>query len=266
MVTLKFIRYVFLFFGLALIPMNNYAEGQDKFSQILLKNFTYRNLGPFRSGSWISDFAVPESPPEAHLYTFYVAGRNGGLWKTTNNGTTFEPLFDEQDVFSIGDIALAPSNSDILWVGTGEHATARSSYWGDGVYKSINGGRTFQHMGLKDTHHIGRIEIHPTNPDIVYVAAEGHLFSDNEERGVFKTKDGGKTWEKVLYINEKIGVIDLALNNDRHNVHCKFRHTILVILWQPHQNGTSSPASSEFLDRPSCTFDGLLRQTQKTLL
>lgn len=194
------------------------AVGLQSSDQDLLKNFTYRNLGPFRSGSWISDFAVPESPQEAHLYTFYVAGRNGGLWKTTNNGTTFKSLFDDQDVFSIGDIALAPSNPDILWVGTGEHATARSSYWGDGVYKSTDGGKTFKHMGLKDTHHIGRILIHPTNPDIVYIAAEGHLFSTNEERGVFKTTDGGKTWKKVLYINEKVGVIDLAMNRDNPDI------------------------------------------------
>jgi len=188
--------------------------GQESFNADLLKNFKYRNLGPFRSGSWISDFAVPESPREAHLYTFYVAGRNGGLWKTVNNGTTFEPIFDDQDVISIGDIALAPSNPDILWVGTGEAATARSSYWGDGVYKSMDAGKTWEHMGLKDSQHIGRIVIHPENADIVYVAAVGHLFSTNEERGVFKTIDGGKNWEKSLYINEKVGVIDIAMNRD----------------------------------------------------
>ena len=216
--TQKFIFCPILLIGLMLIPMNNYANEQERFNQDLLKNFTYRNLGPFRSGSWIADFAVPESPPEAHLYTFYVAGRNGGLWKTTNNGTTFEPLFDDQDVFSIGDIALAPSNPDILWVGTGEHTTARSAYWGDGVYKSTDGGKTWKNMGLKDTHHIGRILVHPTNPDVVYVAAEGHLFSDNEERGVFKTSDGGKTWKKSLYINEKVGAIDLAMNRDNPDV------------------------------------------------
>jgi len=221
MVKSRFNQYTILFLGLMAILVNNTAIGQESFNQRLLKNFIYRNLGPFRSGSWISDFAVPESPPQAHLYTFYVAGRNGGLWKTTNNGTTFKPLFDDKDVFSIGDIALAPSDPDILWVGTGEHATARSSYWGDGVYKSTDGGQTFANManmGLKDTHHIGRIVIHPANPDIVYVAAEGHLFSANEERGVLKTTDGGKTWKKVLYINEKVGVIDLAMNRDNPDI------------------------------------------------
>ena len=190
------------------------AETDDIFNADLLKNFVYRNLGPFRSGSWISDFAVPEFPEEAHLYTFYVAGRNGGLWKTTNNGTTFKPLFDDMDVFSIGDVTLAPSDPNIVWVGTGEHATARSSYWGDGVYKSTDGGETWTHMGLKDTHHISRIVIHPHNPDIVYVTAMGHLFTPNEQRGVFRTVNGGKTWTKVLYINENVGVSDLVINRN----------------------------------------------------
>jgi photosystem II stability/assembly factor-like uncharacterized protein len=190
----------------------------DPFNQELLKCFQYRNIGPFRSGAWITDFAVPASPEKEHLYTFYVAGRNGGLWKTTNNGTTFKPIFDDQDIFSIGDIALAPSEPQIVWVGTGEHATARSSYWGDGVFKSIDGGETWKHMGLKETHHIGRVVIHPKNPGIVYIAAMGHLFSPNKERGVYKTEDGGETWEKVLYINEKVGVIDLAINRENPDV------------------------------------------------
>lgn len=214
----KKLLVLILCLGLWFFIPNNSAFGQELFNQELLKNFTYRNLGPFRSGAWIIDFAVPEFPQEAHLYTFYVAGRNGGLWKTTNNGTTFEAIFDDQDVFSIGDIALAPSNPEILWVGTGEHTTARSAYWGDGLYKSTDSGKTWKYMGLSETHHIGRIVIHPQNPDIVYVAAEGHLYSFNEERGVFKTADGGKTWKKVLYINEKIGVIDLAMNRKNPNI------------------------------------------------
>ncbi|MFC2167236.1 WD40/YVTN/BNR-like repeat-containing protein, partial [Acidobacteriota bacterium] len=155
---------------------------------------------------------------EAHLYTFYVAGRNGGLWKTTNNGTTFKSLFDDKDVFSIGDVTLAPSEPGTVWIGTGEHATARSSYWGDGVYKSTDGGETWTHMGLKDTQHIGKIVIHPKNPDIVYVAAMGHLFTPNRERGVFKTSDGGKTWDKVLYINENVGVIDIVINRNSPDI------------------------------------------------
>jgi photosystem II stability/assembly factor-like uncharacterized protein len=195
-----------------------FSETNKQIDWEFLKKFTYRNLGPFRSGAWISDFAVPEYPEKAHLYTFYVATRNGGLWKTTNNGTTFKPIFDDQDIISIGDVALAPSRPDVVWVGTGEAANARSSYWGDGVYKSTDAGKTWQNMGLKDSHHIGRIAIHPENHDIVYVAAMGHLFSKNEMRGVFKTEDGGKSWRKVLYINDKVGVIDVAINRDNPDI------------------------------------------------
>jgi photosystem II stability/assembly factor-like uncharacterized protein len=194
------------------------ADSQERFNEELLKGFTYRNLGPFRSGTWITDIAVPESPQKDHLYTFYVASRNGGLWKTVNNGTTFEPLFDDQSVIVIGDVTVAPSNSNIVWVGSGESCNSRSAYSGDGVYKSMDGGKTWKNMGLKDTHHIGRIVIHPQNPDIVYVAAIGHLFSFNEERGLFKTEDGGKTWKKVIYVNEKTGVIDVALHPSKPDI------------------------------------------------
>lgn len=154
----------------------------------LLNNFTYRSLGPFRAGSWVTDIAVPDFPLTAHLYTFYVGTRNGGVWKTTNNGTTFESIFDDQERLSIGAVALAPSNADIVWVGTGEAYNCRSSNPGDGVYKSMDGGRTWQCMGLRDTQHIARILVHPKNPDIVYVAAMGHLFTPNEQRRSFQNQ------------------------------------------------------------------------------
>ncbi len=181
----------------------------------LVAGVTWRNLGPFRAGGWVSDIAVPDAPARAHLYTFYVATRSGGLWKTVNNGTTFEPIFDGQAVASIGAVAVAPSNGDIVWVGTGDPASARSSYWGDGVYKSADGGRTWRHMGLDDTQHIARIVIDPRNPDVVYVAALGHLYSFNEARGVFKTADGGRTWRKVLDLGDRVGVVDLVMRRDR---------------------------------------------------
>jgi hypothetical protein len=188
------------------------AQNQGLFTERLLEAFTYRNLAPFRMQVRIADIAVPASPAMDHLYTFYVVPWIGGVFKTTNNGTTFNSLFDAQDNLSIGAISVAPSNSDIVWVGTGDAFTSRSSYAGDGIYKSADGGKSWKNMGLKDSHHIARIVIHPTNPDVVYVAAMGHLYSTNEERGVFKTTNGGKTWEKVLYINEKVGVIDLVMN------------------------------------------------------
>jgi photosystem II stability/assembly factor-like uncharacterized protein len=183
----------------------------DKSANPLLGGLTFRNLGPFRAGSWVTSLAVPLSPPRAHLYTLYVGTRNGGVWKTTNNGTTFEPVFDAQQALSIGDVAVAPSNPEVVWVGTGEAYCARSSNSGDGIYKSTDGGKTWTRMGLVDSQHIARIVVHPSNPDIVYVAVMGHLFSTNEERGVFKTTDGGKTWQKVLYENEKVGAVDLAM-------------------------------------------------------
>jgi photosystem II stability/assembly factor-like uncharacterized protein len=188
------------------------TSAQEKPEEALLKQFTFRNLGPFRAGSWVTSFAVPSNPPRAHLYTLYVGTRNGGVWKTINNGTTFEPIFDSQEALSIGDVAVAPSDENIVWVGTGEAYCARSSNSGDGIYKSTDGGKTWKQCGLRDSDHIARIIIHPTNPDVVYAAVMGHLFSANEERGVFKTADGGKTWQKVLYINEKVGAIDLAIN------------------------------------------------------
>ena len=151
-------------------------------------------------------------PLHDHLYTIYAATRSGGLWKTTNAGTTWTPISDSVGAAAVGAVAIAPSNPSIVWMGTGDQANARSSYSGKGVFKSTDAGATWQFMGLPDSHHIARIVIHPTNPDIVYVAAIGHLFSRNEERGVFRTMDGGKTWKKVLYVNDGVGAIDLVIN------------------------------------------------------
>jgi hypothetical protein len=188
------------------------AQRQPELTDHVLEAFSYRNLGPFRMGARTSDIAVPSGSGKDHRYAFYVAFWTGGLWKTTNNGTTFDPVFDNQGKFAIGAVTLAPSNPNVVWVGTGDAFTSRSSYAGDGVYKSTDGAATWKNMGLSDSHHIARIVVHPRNPDVVYVAAMGHLYSDNAERGVFRTTNGGRSWEKVLYINERIGVIDLAMD------------------------------------------------------
>jgi photosystem II stability/assembly factor-like uncharacterized protein len=195
--------------GVFVIPVR---ARQDAPLDGVLNATTFRNIGPFRTSAWITAIAVPDAPPRDRLYTIYAAARTGGLWKTTNNGITWAPISDAVSVAAVGAVAVASSNPNIVWMGTGDQANARSSYSGTGVYKSIDAGKSWQHMGLPDSHHIARIIIHPANADIVYVAAMGHLFSRNEERGVFRTRNGGRTWEKVLYVDDGTGAIDLAIN------------------------------------------------------
>jgi photosystem II stability/assembly factor-like uncharacterized protein len=184
------------------------AENRSVFDEDFLNFFRYRALGPARQGARILDIEVPAGQP----YTFYVATASSGLWKTKNNGTTFQPIFDNQATIAIGDIAVAPSNPDIIWVGTGTPASGRLTLRGDGVYKSTDAGKIWKYMGLRKTSHIGRIAIHPRDPDIVYVAALGFYFSFNKERGLYKTTDGGASWDNVLYISEKVGVVDVAID------------------------------------------------------
>ncbi len=173
-----------------------------------LAGLEFRNIGPAIMGGRIDDFAVVEGRPS----TFYVAAASGGLWKTVNNGVTFEPVFDDQEVSSIGDVAVAPSDPSILYVGTGEPNNRQSSSWGNGVYKSLDAGKTWIHLGLADTHHIGRVAVHPTNPDVAYVAALGHLWGPSKERGLFRTSDGGKTWVNTKFIDEDTGFVDVAMD------------------------------------------------------
>jgi photosystem II stability/assembly factor-like uncharacterized protein len=183
-------------------------KSESKLDDTFLKNLQFRSIGPANMGGRIDDIAVVENNPS----TFYVGAATGGVWKTTNNGTTFEPIFDGQGSTSIGDIAIAPSDPSIVWVGTGEPNNRQSSSWGDGIYRSLDAGKTWANMGLRDTKHIGRVVIDSRDPNIVYVAAVGHLWGPNKERGVFKTTDGGKTWSNVLFINEDTGVIELAID------------------------------------------------------
>jgi photosystem II stability/assembly factor-like uncharacterized protein len=217
-------------------------KGQDgaRLEQVVDKAFAYRNLGPFRVSGWVSDIAVPETPEKAHLYTFYIAARNGGVWKTTNNGTTFTQVFEGKEVASLGSLAIAPSNSEIVWVGTGDASCTRSAFPGNGIYKSLDGGANWKHMGLRDSQHIARVVIDPNRPDIVYVAAMGHLFSVNEERGVFKTTDGGVTWQKVLYINDRTGVVDLAIDRAHTNVLYAATYECMRRPWRLEDGGPAS--------------------------
>ncbi|HEV7798690.1 MAG TPA: hypothetical protein VGO73_11065 [Pyrinomonadaceae bacterium] len=174
----------------------------------------WRSIGPANMGGRTAD--VEGVPGNANIV--YVATGSGGLWKTVNGGVTWKPIFERQGTFSIGDIALAPSNPDVVWVGTGESNVRNSVSFGDGVYKSTDGGKNWQHMGLKDSEHISAIAIHPQNPDIVYVGALGHAFAPNDERGVFMTIDGGKSWTRTLYIDKEHGVSDLEIDPTNPNV------------------------------------------------
>ncbi len=174
----------------------------------LVSNVALHNIGPTIMSGRITDVDVnPYDPTE-----IYVAYASGGLWKSSNNGQSFEPLFDHQMSMTIGDIAVDWDHSEVIWVGTGENNSSRSSYAGTGVYKSMDGGQTWDHLGLEETHHIGRIVLHPEDPETVWVAAIGSLYSAGPDRGVYKTTDGGATWQRILYRGERVGAIDLVID------------------------------------------------------
>ncbi len=179
-----------------------------------LNGLNFRNIGPATMSGRVVDLAVVEENP----YTFYIATATGGVWKTTNNGITMKPVFENENTHSVGAIAVNQKYPNILWVGTGERANRQSSGWGDGMYKSHDGGETWQHVGLRDSHHIGRIALHPSDSNTVYVAAMGHLWGANNERGLYKTTDGGDTWERIIYIDEDTGVVDVALDPSNPNI------------------------------------------------
>lgn len=191
-----------------------------------LATLPWRHIGPASFGGRIDDIeAVPGKPS-----TIFVGTAGGGIFRTRNNGTTWTPVFDRDGrTTSIGDLAIAPSDPDVVWAGTGEPNNRQSSTWGDGVYRSLDGGETWAHMGLRETHHIGRIVIHPRNPGVVFVAAAGHLFGANAERGLYRTTDAGQSWRKVLAGDSVTGAIDVALAPDGR--------TLYAALYQRQRRG-----------------------------
>lgn len=184
------------------------VEEKDKINASLLSSLKFRSIGPALTSGRVSDIAVnPQNTSE-----YYVATASGGVWKTTNHGTTFKPIFDSQGSYSIGCVTIDPNNPHVVWVGTGENNGQRSIAYGDGVYKSVDGGKSWKNMGLKSSEHIGNVLVDPRNSDVVYVAAHGPLWSVGGERGLYKTTDGGETWECILEISDKTGINEVHLD------------------------------------------------------
>lgn len=210
------------------------------------RTIPWQYLGPTNISGRTTDIAVADRAGARRIYAAYATG---GLWKTDDNGATWQSIFDDYATSSIGDIAVAPSNPDIVWVGTGEANLFRASMPGAGIYKSTDAGRTFRHAGLTDTQTIARVIVHPTDPNVVYVAASGHGWTENEMRGVFKTTDGGKAWVKILYKSPKTGAIDLVMDPSDPN-------TLYAALWQRTRRKWSDPRTE-----PGSTEGGIARTT-----
>lgn len=213
----RFNLMVFIALILIVGSLARMARAQNDGSPVnteVFQQLEWRSIGPANMGGRVADIeGVPGDPN-----VVYVGSASGGILKTTNGGVTWTPIFERQGTISVGDIALQPGNPDVVWVGAGESATRNSVSFGDGVYRSNDGGKTWKHLGLKDTEHISRIVINPENPDVVYVGAVGHAFGPNEERGVFMTTDGGKTWQKTLYTDPQHGVSDLEIDPANPNI------------------------------------------------
>ncbi|HJN06023.1 MAG TPA: hypothetical protein QF480_05365, partial [Bacteroidales bacterium] len=181
-------------------------EKKEGLTSSTFSGLKWRSIGPAFVSGRIADFAV--NPDD--FSTYYVGVASGHIWKTTNNGITFKPVFDNHGTYAIGSLAMDPNNSNVIWAGTGENNHQRALGYGNGIYKTTDGGSSWKNMGLKDSRQIGEILIDPRNSNVVYIAAEGSAWGPGEERGVFKTVDGGESWEKVLFISENTGVANLS--------------------------------------------------------
>lgn len=193
----------------AALRLQQWQQHQEMTDASVFRDLEWRWIGPVWMSGRITDIAVPKGGDGTE---FLAATGSGGVWKTTDEGKSWSPIFERESTATIGDIAIAPSDPAVIWVGTGENNSSRSTYSGTGVFKSTDGGGTWSNMGLHETNRIGRIVIHPADPDIVYVAASGTLYSENPDRGVYRTRDGGVTWDQVLFVDDKTGFIDLAMN------------------------------------------------------
>ncbi|NUR34767.1 MAG: hypothetical protein HOQ30_12210, partial [Gemmatimonadaceae bacterium] len=199
-----------LFRALPLCALAALSAGaqQATLDSATLAGFPWRTLGPANFEGRVADVVGIPSPSQ----TFFVAAAAGGIWKTTNGGVTFRPVFDDQRTVSMGALAIAPSDTQQVWAGTGEQNSRNTIEPGRGIFKSTDGGITWRSMGLERTQHIGRIVVHPTNPNIVYVAALGAAWTANPERGLYKTEDGGQSWKLVKFVSDRAGFVDVALD------------------------------------------------------
>jgi photosystem II stability/assembly factor-like uncharacterized protein len=215
-------------FSLAALVAGQYNEN-------LLKGMKWRSIGPYRGGRVL---AVAGVPGDAN--TFYFGGVAGGVWRTSNGGHSWTPLFDKEAISSIGAIAVADSNPSVIYAGSGEACIRGNISYGNGVYKSTDGGKTWTNVGLKDTQHIGALIVHPRNPDIVYVAALGHAYGPNVDRGVYRTTDGGRNWEKVLYKDDHTGAIDIVFDPHNPNVLFAALYQVQRTPWSLDSGGPGS--------------------------
>ena len=216
------------------LRMKSWERHQKLKLESPFKDLKWRAVGPEFQGGRIEAIACHPGNP----FTLYVGAGSGNLWKTVNSGTTWEPIFDNESTFAIGSIAISPTDPKIVWVGTGEILMARSSFAGTGIFKSTDAGKTWANMGLHESHHIPRVLVDPKDPDVVYVAALGHNYGYNEERGLFKTTDGGKTWQKILYISEKAGIVEVIMDPADNQI-------LYAAAWQRDRKAWNNVAAGE---------------------
>ena len=229
------IRHAVLIAALAAALCVTAAHGQEKappLSPSLYQDLRYRVIGPHRASRTVGAVGIPTQPG-----VFFMGVNNGGVWKTDDYGRTWTPIFDEAPTGSVGDIAVSPSHPNVLYVGSGEGLHRPDLGVGDGIFKSTDGGRTWQHVGLPDIQQVGRLVVHPTDPGIVFVAGMGHPYGPNEERGVFRTTNGGRSWDKVLYVNHNTGASQVEIDPADPR-------TVYAALWEhregPWENGSFS--------------------------
>src|SRR4051794_35222613 len=208
-----------LFFSFAVFAQpvkkaDDAKEKESKYGEKTFSGLSLREIGPALTSGRIIDLAV--DPKDARVW--YIATAGGGVWKTTNAGASFAPIFDDQKSFSIGCVTVDPHDSLVVWVGSGENNSQRSVSMGDGVYKSVDGGKSWKNVGLEKSEHISKIVVDPRDSNVVYVAAQGPLWAPGGDRGLYKTADGGETWKAVLTISENTGVTDIAMDPRDSNV------------------------------------------------